>query len=93
MKKIRVVSIGLEKLNRLKWLELDLQFLHAVEPTAPQDVLVGLSDGEIMMMQPQTPAPQPKQQPIPQHVIDRLESEWRQMRESAAPQPRLAAAE
>ena len=40
-----------------------------------------------MMMHPQ--APQPKQQPIPQHVLDRLESEWRQIRESAPPQPRL----
>ncbi|MCF6370463.1 MULTISPECIES: hypothetical protein [Rhizobium/Agrobacterium group] len=46
-----------------------------------------------MMMNPQAPAPQPKQQPIPQHVLDRLESEWRQMRENAAPQPRLQAAE
>lgn len=46
-----------------------------------------------MMMHSPAPASQPKQQPIPQHVLDRLESEWRQMRESAAPQPRLAAAE
>jgi hypothetical protein len=46
-----------------------------------------------MMMNRQAPAPQPKQQPIPQHVLDRLESEWRQMRENAAPQPRLQAAE
>jgi|TARA_R110002020_G_C16281075_1_gene771823 hypothetical protein len=38
-----------------------------------------------MMMHPQIPAPQPTQ-PIPQHVLDRLESEWRQMRESV-PQP------
>jgi hypothetical protein len=37
--------------------------------------------GEVMMMHPQVPAPQPTQ-PIPQHVLDRLESEWRQMRES-----------
>lgn len=26
-------------------------------------------------------------QPIPQHVLDRLESEWKQMRDSSAPQP------
>ena len=45
-----------------------------------------------MMMNPQAQAPQPKQ-PIPQHVLDRLESEWRQIRESAPPQPRLPAAE
>ncbi|CAN7643029.1 hypothetical protein [Metarhizobium album] len=35
----------------------------------------------------QTPAPISKApQPIPQHVLDRLESEWRQMRDNA-PQP------
>ena len=85
------LSIGLEKLNRFKRLERDLHFVHTVEPTASQDVLVGLLTGEFMMMHPQ--APQPKQQPIPQHVLDRLESEWRQIRESAPPQPRLPAAE
>lgn len=47
-----------------------------------------------MMMPPQAMAPQPKpQQQIPQHVLDRLEDEWRQMRDNAAPQPRLQAAE
>jgi hypothetical protein len=46
-----------------------------------------------MMMHPQASGQQPKQQPIPQHVLDRLEDEWRQMRDSAAPQPRLQAAE
>ncbi|MGW9231224.1 hypothetical protein ACWGPT_10195 [Pseudorhizobium sp. NPDC055634] len=44
-------------------------------------------------MHPQAPAQQPKQQPIPQDVLDRLESEWRQMRENAAPPQRLQAAE
>ncbi|MCB5202819.1 hypothetical protein LH464_10070 [Neorhizobium sp. T786] len=46
-----------------------------------------------MMMHPQVPAQQPKQLQIPQHVLDRLEDEWRQMRDNAAPQPRLQAAE
>lgn len=41
-----------------------------------------------MMMYPQVPTQQPNQ-PIPQHVLDRLESEWRQMRDSA-PQPAKA---
>lgn len=39
-----------------------------------------------MMQQPAnvpTAATAPKQ-PIPQHLVDRLESEWRQMRESAS---------
>lgn len=39
-----------------------------------------------MMQQPATVQPAvttPKQQ-IPQHLVDRLESEWRQMREIAA---------
>ncbi len=46
-----------------------------------------------MTMYPQVPAPQPNQS-IPQHVLDRLESEWRQMRDSAPQQPRpLPAAE
>ncbi len=44
-----------------------------------------------MMMYQQAPTPQPEQQqkPIPAHIIDRLEDEWRQMRENATPQPRL----
>lgn len=50
-----------------------------------------------MMMHQQVPARQPKQQQqeqqIPQHVLDRLEDEWRQMRENAATQPLLQAAE
>ncbi|WP_158001943.1 hypothetical protein [Pseudorhizobium pelagicum] len=46
-----------------------------------------------MMMHPHIPAPQPTQ-PIPQHVLDRLESEWRQMRESVTqPAKPLPAAE
>ena len=49
-----------------------------------------------MMMHQQVPARQPKQQQeqqIPQHVLDRLEDEWRQMRDNAAPEPLLQAAE
>ncbi|MGF9562585.1 hypothetical protein [Neorhizobium sp. JUb45] len=37
---------------------------------------------EIMMMRQQASA-LPVKQPIPQHVAERLESEWRQVRESA----------
>ncbi len=36
-------------------------------------------------MQQQTPATVSK--PIPQHVVERMESEWKQIRESAPPQP------
>lgn len=37
-----------------------------------------------MMQQPVQAAPS---KPIPQHVLDRLESEWKQIRESAPKQP------
>jgi hypothetical protein len=40
---------------------------------------------EIMMMQ--QPAPAAPSKPIPQHVVERIESEWKQMRESAQPKP------
>jgi len=40
---------------------------------------------EIMMMQKQAQAAPSK--PIPQHVVERIESEWKQMRESAPPKP------
>ncbi|MDX3928861.1 MAG: hypothetical protein QHC90_24035 [Shinella sp.] len=33
------------------------------------------------------PAPAAPAKPIPRHVDERLESEWRQIRESAKPQP------
>lgn len=37
-----------------------------------------------MMQQPVQAAPS---KPIPQHVLDRLESEWKQIRDSASKQP------
>lgn len=42
-----------------------------------------------MMHQSSQPSVQtvPAQKQIPQHVLDRFESEWKQMRESTAPQP------
>ncbi|MFB9951356.1 hypothetical protein ACFFP0_21115 [Rhizobium puerariae] len=41
---------------------------------------------EIMMMQQPVQAAPSKS--IPQHVVERIESEWKQMRENAAPQPK-----
>ena len=35
----------------------------------------------------QQPAPATPSKPIPQHVVERMESEWKQMRENPAPQP------
>ncbi|CDN47054.1 Hypothetical protein RG1141_CH08470 [Neorhizobium galegae bv. officinalis bv. officinalis str. HAMBI 1141] len=35
----------------------------------------------------QQPAPAAPSKPIPQHVVERIESEWKQMRESAQPKP------
>ena len=37
-----------------------------------------------MMQQPMQAAPA---KPIPQHIVERLESEWKQIRDSAAKQP------
>lgn len=37
------------------------------------------------MMQQPSQANTPK--PLPQHLVERMESEWKQMRESAPPQP------
>jgi hypothetical protein len=57
-----------------------------MEPTGPCAVHVGLlNKQEIMMMQ--QPAPAAPSKPIPQHVLERMESEWKQMRESADPKP------
>jgi hypothetical protein len=56
-----------------------------VEPTREYDVLVGfLMNKEIMMMQQPVQAVPSKQ--IPQHVVERMESEWKQIRESS-PKP------
>ncbi|WP_256371648.1 hypothetical protein [Neorhizobium sp. SOG26] len=38
----------------------------------------------MMMQQPLPAAPS---NPIPQHIVERLESEWKQIRESAPQQP------
>jgi hypothetical protein len=38
----------------------------------------------MMMQQPVQVTPS---KPIPQHILDRLESEWKQIRESAPKQP------
>lgn len=35
----------------------------------------------------QQPAPAAPSKPIPQHVLERMESEWKQIRESAQPKP------
>lgn len=57
-----------------------------MEPTVPQDVHVCLlMNKEIMMMQQPVQAAPSK--PIPQHVAERMESEWKEMRENAPPKP------
>ncbi|MDR6815276.1 hypothetical protein J2X76_000430 [Neorhizobium sp. 2083] len=80
------VSIGLEKLNRFKRLGASLHFSDGMEPTGACAVHVGfLIETEITMMQ--QPAPAAPSKPIPQHVLERMESEWKQIRESAEPKP------
>lgn len=86
------LSIGLRKLNRFNDLKANLLFSRAVEPIWPCDVMSTLfHDGaaqqkkEIMMMpQPAQAAPS---KPIPQDVLDRMESEWKQMQENNSRQP------
>ncbi|KQZ63096.1 hypothetical protein ASD54_01540 [Rhizobium sp. Root149] len=59
-----------------------------MEPTASAAVIGPATvRKEIMMMQqpaPVQPAVTTPKQQIPQHLVDRLESEWRQMRETAS---------
>jgi len=58
-----------------------------MEPTAPDGVYDSLPQTleEIMMMQ--QPVQAAPSNPIPQHIVERLESEWKQMRESAPAKP------
>ncbi len=61
-----------------------------MEPICALDVHVGPAmqagdQQEIMMMQ--QPAQADPSKPIPQHVVDRMESEWKQIRENPARQP------
>jgi len=76
------VSIGLEKLNRFKPLGAALLFSNAMEPTNIYDVHVGFLMNKEIMMMPQPVQAVPSKQ-IPQHVVERMESEWKQIRESA----------
>ncbi len=62
-----------------------------MEPIASSDVHVGASmmvrrnKQEIMTMQ--QPAQAAPSKPIPQHVAERLESEWKQMQDNNSRQP------
>lgn len=62
-----------------------------MEPIHPSDVCVGATmmvqrkKQEIMTMQ--QPAQAAPSKSIPQHVVERLESEWKQMQENSARQP------
>jgi hypothetical protein len=56
-----------------------------MEPTNIYDVHVGFLMNKEIMMMPQPVQAVPSKQ-IPQHVVERMESEWKQIRESA-PKP------
>ncbi|MDG3574862.1 hypothetical protein P7F60_00565 [Rhizobium sp. YJ-22] len=85
-RKAEIFQSILKNLNRFMDLDPDLLFMKDMEPSAPYPVLSArVNHLRRVSMQPSAQiikAPQP----IPQHVLDRMESEWRQVREPA-PQP------
>jgi hypothetical protein len=85
------VSIGLEKLNRFNGLGPDLLSVGGMEPIWASNVHYGApmtvqrNSQEIMKMQ--QPAQAAPSKSIPQHVLDRMESEWKEIRENSSRQP------